>query len=377
MTHIEPDPVPTSRPLLRALPTAEPSRREPTTLRSVEDVLAYVPVLFGFRPSDSLVMLALGGPRTFHARLDLEPGSDLASRSAMNDGVAELLRVACRHQADRLLFVVYTGDAGLARSTCERLETAADRAGLRLLDVVRTHDDRWWPLLGPARALAPGDGHRLDPRAHPLVAEAVLRGDVVLGSRAELADSLQPVPARASPVAARLEECPPQAPIRPAPPERLDALALMGDWVADLVGRCVADQLGDPAERDWRPSDDEVAELLVALHWPQVRDAGATGLDRACARAHVRLWREVLQRTPEPWAAEPAALLAVAAWHAGDGALAWCAVDRARAVSPSHGLAEAVAQVLECAAPPPEEGVVPTRAGRPPQPGPGGRSASG
>ena len=46
------------------------------------------------------------------------------------------------------------------------------------------------------------------------------------------------------------------------------------------------------------------------------------------------------------------AVLAFAAWLAGHGAMAWCAVERARAQEPSNVLAGLVAQALEEALPP-------------------------
>ncbi len=46
------------------------------------------------------------------------------------------------------------------------------------------------------------------------------------------------------------------------------------------------------------------------------------------------------------------AVLAFAAWLLGDGALAWCAVDRCRDAEPSHSLAGLVAQLLESATSP-------------------------
>jgi hypothetical protein len=42
-----------------------------------------------------------------------------------------------------------------------------------------------------------------------------------------------------------------------------------------------------------------------------------------------------------------ASVLALAAWLSGDGALAWCAVDRCREVDPHHSLARLVADLLE------------------------------
>ena len=48
----------------------------------------------------------------------------------------------------------------------------------------------------------------------------------------------------------------------------------------------------------------------------------------------------------------PAALLAFAAWQAGHGALAWCAVDRCEEVDAAYSLARMVARILEDAVPP-------------------------
>ena len=41
------------------------------TARTPEDVLAVVPVVLGFEPHDSLVMLTFGADPPFHARVDL------------------------------------------------------------------------------------------------------------------------------------------------------------------------------------------------------------------------------------------------------------------------------------------------------------------
>ena len=56
------------------------------TARGPADLLAAVPVVLGFHPHDSLVMLTFGAERTFHARVDLPPADDL-------DGVDEVVSV--------------------------------------------------------------------------------------------------------------------------------------------------------------------------------------------------------------------------------------------------------------------------------------------
>lgn len=48
----------------------------------------------------------------------------------------------------------------------------------------------------------------------------------------------------------------------------------------------------------------------------------------------------------------PAGLLGFAAWLAGHGALAWCAVDRCREVEPTNSVATLIDTLLRRAAPP-------------------------
>ena len=74
--------------------------------------------------------------------------------------------------------------------------------------------------------------------------------------------------------------------------------------------------------------------------------------DGAAARADAAFWVEVVRRSPLRWRVAPAAMLALAAWGSGQGALAWCAVDVARACEPGYVLTELVAELLERAVPP-------------------------
>jgi Domain of unknown function (DUF4192) len=70
------------------------------------------------------------------------------------------------------------------------------------------------------------------------------------------------------------------------------------------------------------------------------------------AARHVDLWRDVVRRVPVELRAPAAALLGFAAWLSGNGALAWCAVDRAQEAQPGYGLAGLLTQALAGAVPP-------------------------
>jgi hypothetical protein len=100
------------------------------------------------------------------------------------------------------------------------------------------------------------------------------------------------------------------------------------------------------------PDDAEVARLLRGMLDVRVRDAAWSPLRRPQAREHVELWADVVRRAPDPLVPAPAALLAFAAWQAGQGALAWCAVDRCVEVDPGYSLAGLVAERLTRAVPP-------------------------
>jgi hypothetical protein len=101
------------------------------------------------------------------------------------------------------------------------------------------------------------------------------------------------------------------------------------------------------------PDDAEAARLLAAVDADlDNRDAAWLGLRRHEAEHHVALWTNLVRRAPDDLVAPAAAVLAMAAWVAGHGALAWCAVDRAEAAAPGNSLARLVADLLVAAVPP-------------------------
>ena len=107
---------------------ASPAPRATTlTARTPEDVLAAVPVVLGFEPLESVVMLTFGGVETFHARVDLPPPTKA------DDAVGQLLEPALQHRVTRVVFVVYADDgpaaARGAATPASRLPPGRDRGG--------------------------------------------------------------------------------------------------------------------------------------------------------------------------------------------------------------------------------------------------------
>ena len=109
-------------------------------LREPGDVLAAIAVAFGFVPSESVTMLALGGERPLHARVDL-PGDP-----QQLDEVLDLLWAPLEQLGPALVaFAVFSHD-----------DRRGDRVAARLLDQLA--GERHAPLPAGRRGPAVVDG---------------------------------------------------------------------------------------------------------------------------------------------------------------------------------------------------------------------------
>ena len=86
--------------------------------------------------------------------------------------------------------------------------------------------------------------------------------------------------------------------------------------------------------------DERVVALTRALQIPVVRDAAVAACTGSRPAAAEALWAALARGTPDPEAAEPAALLALMGLLRGDGALANVALRRAESAWPGHHFTE-------------------------------------
>lgn len=315
------------------------------TARGPEDLLAMVPCVLGFHPENSMVMLTFGADSGdgagFQARVDLPP--DASEVPAMVEALAAPAR---HHGIRRAVLLLYCPDGPPARlrvgeQALLALHDALDEADIDVLEMLRANGRRWFPMR-PGSPRAPRHGIPYDAQSHPFVAQSVLAGQVTHGSRAELAATLAPVPDAgehrlAGLVQHHLDEL----------PER--QLAAERRW----VDRAVRDATARPAGAAG-PDDEVAARLLAACTDLVLRDVAWAVMERAGADRHVELWRDLVRRAPVAVRAAPAGLLAFAAWLAGQGALAWCAVDRCREADPEHSMVTTMTMLLERAVSPEE-----------------------
>ena len=94
------------------------------------------------------------------------------------------------------------------------------------------------------------------------------------------------------------------------------------------------------------------AWLALVLEDLPVRDDAWARMDPDHNEAHLRLWTDVTRLAQPGYAAAPAALLAFTAWQSGNGALANVALDRALADQPDYSMARLLRQALDSGAPP-------------------------
>jgi hypothetical protein len=196
----------------------------------------------------------------------------------------------------------------------------------------------------------PPEGKPFDAGASEVSAAAVFAGQVALPDRAALVAQVAPVTGAARSAVRRAT----------ARAERSLAALLHEAPVADLRSGRAVRAAGTTAvrgalrrhRRGQRLSDDEVAWLSLLLTHLPVRDHA---WERTDGRDEdIALWTDVLRRAEPDLIAAPAALLAFAAWRAGQGALAAVALERGLAEHPDYPLALLLDDLLRRGVPPSE-----------------------
>ncbi len=311
--------------------THRPAR--PLVLRHPVDLLALVPFTFGFHPEESLVLVTCRCDGTpFQARIDLPDAPE-----AIAPVVQQLLGPVRRNGAETAMLVAYTDHPTRAARALHALAEALAGIGVPVLLSLRADGRRWFQV-GDPQGPADDVGEPYDLSCHPLTVQGVLEGRVTLDNREALVGSLSPrEDALLAQVAAE------HAALGALPAGRR-ALAAEAAWLRALAVRSAA--------ADAPPGVGDAARLLRGVQHRDVRDVVWAAIERPVAEGHVRLWTGLVRMSPQGLVAAPAGLLAFSAWLSGNGALAWCAVERCRRADPGHTLADLVAQALEGGVPP-------------------------
>lgn len=279
------------------------------------DVVEAIPILLEFQPAESIVVLLLRDDRLCCvARFDL-PRRDRMRHEAL----AQVARVVRRAGPDLVMAVAYSDltppwhDDLLVDLVDDLLDLTGRSMTVGSLVGV---SDGWWC------ELAPGADPQPVPQAGRVSAEAAYHG-LPTGpprTRAEAVASAGAPPGPRQQLAreeyarqrARLRDLPPT--VRRQEAERvhakgLDAPAALGPAEAAVLGLALAPACG------WNPAAD---------------------LERATAGRHVVLWERVVALTADEDAPGPLAMLGLASWLDGRGALLVACLQRGLAIDPGH-----------------------------------------
>ncbi|WP_433054549.1 DUF4192 domain-containing protein [Dactylosporangium sp. CS-033363] len=311
-------------------------------LRGPVELLSAMPYLLGFHPTDSLVALGLRGSG-LHLQLRGDLPHDHDAAVVLADHYGRLFR---RNGIDGALLVGY-GPPARAEPFLEAVQAAMTARGITILDVLRTHEGRFWSLLCMIPGCCPAEGRPFDPSTTVIAAEATLAGMVALPSRGAVAASFAgPV----GPALVAMEEAGNRSNLRMIrlvtgqDPSRVRAAAV-------AAGRAALEAALTTYGAGGRLTDDEIAWLQVLLLIVDFRDRAWERLDRdtrngSTTEGHLRLWTDMVRRC-EPAACAPSAvLLSYLSWRLGNGLHATLALDRALDADPGYSAAGLMAEIL-------------------------------
>lgn len=305
--------------------------------RTPTDLIAVVPAVLGFHPEDSVVLLTFGPPGgAFHARVDLPVAA--AEQQAVAD---VLLDAVLANRVRRAAVLLYTEDVEVALAQGQLLVGRLLELDVDVIEVLRVDDGRWHPVPEDG---SPGTAYELE--THPFTAQRVFQGHVVHRDREELADSL---------VGTDEDDA---VEVALAATRFADLVASSGESERSTRGflgsevRWLQRRLRGRPEHGAPLGPAEAGRLLVLASLVPTRNAAWAEINRQSSSVHVDLWRELVRRGPRHLLPGVSSLLAFAAWQHGDGALAWCAIDRCLGVDPDYSMAHRVGEFLTRAIPP-------------------------
>ncbi|MFI1211398.1 DUF4192 domain-containing protein [Streptomyces sp. NPDC020802] len=328
-------------------PPATPYPEHQVTLRTPAELADALPYLLGYRPEDSIVLVALhdrDGRGRFGGRARLGiPGNADDWPSVAEQLTHGLVKGSERRGALPESMVAFLcqdpreGESGRAvmerlRPLAQLLRTACGVLDVPVIEALCISDGRFWSYCCPSEHCCPTDGTSMGlPGTSVLAAAATYAGLQVRGTLRELRARLTPWETRV----AGEQESALDAVSMALIPRILDdesraVVAVQTLELAHRVMRRFADATpaagkpGSPAA-DLRDDEllrhDEAATLILGLQDRTTRDRAAEWMEGDEAGPALRLWRALARRCVGPYgehAAAPLTLAGWVAWSSGD-----------------------------------------------------------
>ncbi|MFJ3337823.1 DUF4192 family protein [Streptomyces sp. NPDC086766] len=332
------------------------------TLRTPAELADALPYLLGYRPEDSIVLVALhdrDGRGRFggRARLGIPPGMDdwpSAARQLAHGLITGSERRGAKPE-QMVAFLCQEPAAGESgRQVVRRLEplaqklrTECGRLDVPVIEALCISDGRFWSYCCPSEGCCPDEGLPMGlPGTSVLAAAAAYAGIQVRGSLREMRARLLPWETSA----ALDQEIALDTAGMDLVPRILDegSRAAVSQQTLELAERVVrrfaeAPFVPGSAPADLRDDDllahEEAALLILGLQDRETRDRAAEWMEGDEAGPALRLWRALARRCVGPYgehAAAPLTLAGWVAWSTGDDLEAREALAMALGADPDY-----------------------------------------
>ncbi|WOX13080.1 DUF4192 domain-containing protein [Streptomyces sp. N50] len=332
------------------------------TLRSPAELADALPYLLGYRPEDSIVLVALhdrGDRGRFggRARLGIPAGADdwasvarqlahglVTGSERRGTRPEQMIAYVCQEPAP--------GESGRQvmerlRPLVQKLRTECGRLDVTVIEALCISDGRFWSYCCPIEGCCPVDGSPMGlPGTSVLAAAATYAGLQVRGTLRELRARLQPWETA---LALRQEVALDAAGMTLVPRILDDASRPdVGQETLDLAQRIMrrfaaAPHVSGALYADFRDdallAHDEAATLILGLQDRTTRDRAAEWMEGDDAVPALRLWRALARRCVGPYgehAAAPLTLAGWVAWSTGDDLEAREALAMALGADPDY-----------------------------------------
>ncbi|MEJ7706073.1 MAG: DUF4192 domain-containing protein [Nocardioidaceae bacterium] len=312
----------TSRILRKARAELRADTRPIARAKGPADVIAMIPYLLGFSPADSIVLIALQGPRRRFGpclRMDLAPAAGAIAQ------VDYLMSIVEAHSFGTVLLVAFSDDPVSAAEVVEPLLRRLDLGGVTVTEAIRADGNRWYSYACDNPDCCDPDGTPYDCESSIMSAQAVVSGMTKATNRDALRGQFEPNDlALCAEVAEQCQEV-----------SATNAL--------DVVAGLVDDSLLTPAAL----SASQLACLAVAVQSTAGMNQAWNSMTRDNAASKFELWLRVMQVVPDPLLPAVGSLAAFAAWLDGRGVLASHAAERVQRVDPAYPMMLFLLQLLE------------------------------
>ncbi|MFJ6838052.1 DUF4192 domain-containing protein [Streptomyces sp. NPDC091209] len=321
-----------------------PGGEHQVTLRTPAELADALPYLLGYRPEDSIVLVALHDRERrgrFGGRARLGIPAHAEDWPSVSDQLAQgLVKGSERRGARPESMVAYlcqepgSGESGREvmerlRPLAQLLRTACGRLDVPVIEALCISDGRFWSYTCPGQGCCPAEGTSMGlPGTSVLAAAATYAGLQVRGTLKDLTARLLPWES----TAALGQEVALDTASMALVPRILeeDSRAEVAEEALALARR-IRDRLAAVSPvSGTRPSDlrddgllenDEAATLILGLQDRTTRDRAAQWMEGDEAAPALRLWRALARRCVGPYrehAAAPLTLAGWVAWSMGD-----------------------------------------------------------